>query len=471
MSRKKKNRSKKRSKRNHRGGVSRAPAAAMRHVRVTHPKLGTGRNQGDMRVRHTEYSEPIIAGSGTTTYYALELRPFQDTEQTTFKWLRTVSQAFSKYKWHRVHLRWMPAVATTEGGQIAYSLLYEKADINKVNSFQSIAATFEASVAPVWDPWAPVTKLDTSRLALPFYAITPDQSHSSSQVDEIPAILRAAVVIPNANQGLMLGRFEITYDIELVEPIAPTPSTAPAPKHTYKARTQATGPGSGSPTEFREGAIGLDADFVEDQTVDFLKKKVYNVDGSYEVPIFEALKDGRYMFDVVRQWAPDYAGGLTHHFSPIADLFTVNSPDQLESDIHYLSAQQYAYDGGSSSYTPNAIAYVQQLGDLGNVVWRMTVEATMQAGDSIYLHIDNDGAPSNNGTGYTWVTCHEVVGEDPIDYLPPSNATNLVKTYSNSKLSVTLPNIDKCSSKRLLEGRSQGVRTSTPVANNWYGKP
>lgn len=151
-------------------------------------------------------------------------------------WLSSVARSFSKFRWVKLRVFYLPAVGTATSGRLATSLVYDANDLAP-SSMTQVIAGFRATFGPVWagqsgfDSTNPFSNhsdmvhldLDCSKLSKRYYPYTTFENYAAmSSTDKTvyaPAELLTAlegVVVGNS----VVGSFYISYEIELVEPVA-----------------------------------------------------------------------------------------------------------------------------------------------------------------------------------------------------------------------------------------------------------
>nr|QUE49159.1 MAG: putative coat protein [Hubei sclerotinia RNA virus 1-WX] len=189
-------------------------------------------NGGGMMVCNTE-SGPDVASSSTSLGFNTATVPLIPTN---FTWLRGVALSFSKYRWNRLRLFYLPAVGSSTAGRVASSLIYDGADLTPAN-LAAIIAGNRSTFGPVWagqsgfdssNPFANHSDmihldLDCSKLDKKYYPTTTLSNYnglsSSDKNIYCPAslLVGADAIVATA---AVVGSFYITYEIEFVEPVA-----------------------------------------------------------------------------------------------------------------------------------------------------------------------------------------------------------------------------------------------------------
>lgn len=213
-----------------------APAASAGILRNRAPMV---RSNGASTI--TEHCEPIQdVGTGSALALArVDLTP------STFPWLNTMAQNFSKFKWHYLQLFYIPSCPTTTPGSVAVGLTYDDLDssVGPGITFNQIAVLNRSVVAPVWagasgsaylhrpgfavPPDAVCVEVDTDKLDKPYYKYA-TQAQLSNLIQNAQGLAASSIYIPcsynlaitqGAAAGTLVGRVFAKYRIELIEPV------------------------------------------------------------------------------------------------------------------------------------------------------------------------------------------------------------------------------------------------------------
>lgn len=189
-------------------------------------------NGGGMMVCNTESFGDVVS-SATANQFNTATLPLIPVSPT---WLRSIALSFSKFRWNRVRLFYLPAVGSSTAGRTAASLIYDGGDLSPAN-LAAIIAGNRATFGPVWagqsgfDSSNPFSNhsdmihldLDCSKLAKRYYPITTLTNYnglsSSDKNIYCPASLLSGVD-GVATTTTTVGSYYITYEVELLEPVA-----------------------------------------------------------------------------------------------------------------------------------------------------------------------------------------------------------------------------------------------------------
>lgn len=229
-------RPRKRVKRDERTSITTTVPAAtgMIITRNRFPRINTLRS-GSIVVTNTERLLSILtvaaAGAGTRS----------DLTPSNLTWLNGVAVNYSKWRWLKLHLVYVPACPTATLGSLAFAYSYDTNDAIAGITMEMVQATYKSVTTPVWggfsgsgimnsDTWthppgSVVMELDTKRLDKPWYKYaTATQLVAMSAVEQdayIPASLfRFAEGGPAV--VALAGYIMAKYEIELIEPVSAT---------------------------------------------------------------------------------------------------------------------------------------------------------------------------------------------------------------------------------------------------------
>lgn len=151
-----------------------------------------------------------------------------------FGWLSALALSYSKYRWRRLRIFYVPSVSTNVNGRIAFSLKYDTAD-NVPTTMGQVIASNRAIFGPLY---AGTGSLDSSK---PFGATglmhtdvdctnfdkTWYQVGNASSVGALSGVDRNMYIpvsilvgVDGAPASQTVGFFYAAYEVELIEPIA-----------------------------------------------------------------------------------------------------------------------------------------------------------------------------------------------------------------------------------------------------------
>lgn len=185
---------------------------------------------GGMIVSNTEELSSVVT-SATALAYSVKTAPLIPGNML---WLGGVSRSFSKFRWIKLRLFYLPVVGTTTAGRIAMSLLYDGTDLAPA-SMSAIIAGNRATFGPLWagqsgfdstNPFANHSDmihldLDCSKLSKRYYPFTTGESYNALDLPDRTIYSPADVVVgtEGAATSQTVGSLYVSYEIELLEPV------------------------------------------------------------------------------------------------------------------------------------------------------------------------------------------------------------------------------------------------------------
>lgn len=154
-------------------------------------------------------------------------------------WLTALGDLFSKYRWLRCSLVWVPQCPTSTSGLITAAIVYDWNDAAPSSSVQLSQCYKSISFPPYAGfegtnalhsasnnvPGAVTLELDTNRVEKPWYS-TINNAAFAPLAANIKNIYSPAVVQVTVEGGpaaaTVAGNFYIKYEIEFIEPVNPT---------------------------------------------------------------------------------------------------------------------------------------------------------------------------------------------------------------------------------------------------------
>lgn len=155
-------------------------------------------------------------------------------------WVSGVSINYSKWRWRRLRLIYIPTSSTATSGQIVLALGFDQTDTTP-GGVAATQAAFRSETTPPWGgvggigalnddsftakpPQSVILDLDTSRLTLPWYPYTNSTNFLALSPSDRNSFSPAYVDI--AQLGLTttgaVGSIFAKYEVELIEPISAT---------------------------------------------------------------------------------------------------------------------------------------------------------------------------------------------------------------------------------------------------------
>lgn len=194
------------------GGITRNPVPIM------------SSNARGLVVTHSENISTLpLTAAGVLNYFTLAIIP------SLFPYLNGVASNFGKYKWTKLHIRYVPACPATTEGESAFGLYFDRQD--------AVAATFTQVTsmhkAVSFPPWGGFTGAGTSPVSITVDCNEFDKNRYSYMTIANFTALSASdennycpVSLATATQGSTAGapvggRIWVDYSIQLTDPIVP----------------------------------------------------------------------------------------------------------------------------------------------------------------------------------------------------------------------------------------------------------
>jgi len=178
-------------------------------------------------IQNTESFFDVTTGvAGAFTPVRVAIWPAQTV------WLNGIYLSFSKFRWKKVRLIYVPTCATSAAGAVSMGFTYDNQDTNPT-TMNRIQALYNSVTAPSWGgaegaglltgttfPSIPGTAvamdLDVSRMSQPWYP-TGVAAAGIDLNQQVPAFLQFGSAGGPASTGI--GTIFIKYEIEFIEPI------------------------------------------------------------------------------------------------------------------------------------------------------------------------------------------------------------------------------------------------------------
>lgn len=158
-------------------------------------------------------------------------------------WLLNISDIFSKYRWKKMQVIWVPSCPTTTPGTIVAALSYDRMDALPT-SFDQLTQNYHAVTFPPYagyegasslssDGWnvpsgAVIVKLDPDRLDKKWYPTINFAAFSALGNNIANAYCPASLFVASVGgpaTATQAGNFFFKYEIEFIEPINPSINT------------------------------------------------------------------------------------------------------------------------------------------------------------------------------------------------------------------------------------------------------
>lgn len=164
-------------------------------------------------MRHELAATVKVAAAAIEAHGSFSINP------TSFPYLKMLSLAFERSKWHSVKIVWRPAVSVTTAGMISYGINWDFAEA--ATTRERISAYTPSAAHALWVDGV------NKPLVLPQGKLQSRAWYnhlSKTSIDAGPAELVYAVTAPKNAAEVIVGEFWITYKITL-QGTAPGPAT------------------------------------------------------------------------------------------------------------------------------------------------------------------------------------------------------------------------------------------------------
>jgi len=127
-----------------------APVAKGRRQTMKPPQMQSLRN-GDCVVKHREYIQDIVAGSGTPSVFAASAFAVNPGQVATFPWLSQVAKNFESYLFRKLRFCYETEAPSSLGGSAVVTIDYDAMDAAPLTKQQAMA--YRGAVrSPPWEP-------------------------------------------------------------------------------------------------------------------------------------------------------------------------------------------------------------------------------------------------------------------------------------------------------------------------------
>lgn len=182
---------------------------------------------GSLVVTNTESFQTVALPTSGATVVTKSIVP------SACSWLAGVASSYSKYRWRKLRIFYIPAVSTATNGRLAMGLSYDPLD-TAPTTVDQIVSMNRATFGPVWagqsgfdssNPFANRMDLvhldlDVSKASKPWYNYATTSTLAGlSPVDRgiyLPAILNLGA--DSGTAAMTTGSLYISYEVELTEP-------------------------------------------------------------------------------------------------------------------------------------------------------------------------------------------------------------------------------------------------------------
>jgi hypothetical protein len=183
-------------------------------------------------VQNTE----VLASLNTSAAFTLSTHPLIVGNPT---WLRGVAGNFSRFRWRRLRVIYIPACPTSTTGQIAMGLSYDAGDA-AATGIDQIQAMFHSVSGPFWAgfegtgllggaqrpigslPGAMALEVDCERISQTYWRFITLTGYNSLGSSDKDVFLPAQLFVGRSGGpaiDVLAGNLYLQYEVELVEPI------------------------------------------------------------------------------------------------------------------------------------------------------------------------------------------------------------------------------------------------------------
>lgn len=194
------------------------------------PRMTT--NGDSVIVQNTE----VLRAFNTSAAFALTTHPLIASNPT---WLRGVALNFSRYRWRRLRLIYVPACPTSTTGQIAMGLSYDASD-PAASGIDQIQAMYHSVSGPFWAgfegtgllggaqrsvaslPGAMAIEVDCDRIGQTYWRVLPITGYDSLGGSDKDVFLPVQLFVGRTGGpaiDVTAGNLFVQYEVELIEPI------------------------------------------------------------------------------------------------------------------------------------------------------------------------------------------------------------------------------------------------------------
>jgi hypothetical protein len=210
----------------------RAPASAGSITRNEGPRIYS-------RGRSTflQHTESFVSATQTNAFAFTRL----DLVPASMPWLNGVAINFSKYRWHKLQLIYIPTCPTTNPGTVAFGLTFDDLDSLAGLNMGHVQQLFHSVACPTWagfegatmlhsegyapKPGAVYSTVDCDRFDQPWYKYATQLQIAALTAAETGRYVPASLIIGTdggaAAPLIQVGRIYAKYLVELIEPIPP----------------------------------------------------------------------------------------------------------------------------------------------------------------------------------------------------------------------------------------------------------
>lgn len=180
-------------------------------------------------IRNTELVFTItLSAIGPATYSVFPVSPF------AFPWLGFVAQNYSKFKFRKFHVTYVPAVGTTTAGNHAMAFGYDMADVYPLNTggfgLNNNTSLNDQDRIVTFRPSALTAVWEEANLEFPVERFQENRFLDATDWNVLSTTVSSALqrnwgsdgylaTVTNGPLSTSLGKISVDYEIELINPI------------------------------------------------------------------------------------------------------------------------------------------------------------------------------------------------------------------------------------------------------------
>lgn len=215
------------------GKLQKAPAAISRTMVTTAPTFT--RKSNAIVIKHSEFFEPVGTPVGTAGTFYVDTFAINPGNTSVFPWLSTQAFGWERYRFRKLHFRYVPRVGTSQAGSLILSPDYDSDDSPPLNEL--IASSYMDATSCV--PWQETvmrcnTEAMLGGMKSKYVRIGALKKNNDIKMYDACNLF---VCRDSANStAVTWGKLWVDYEIELI-----TPHTIPPPSTSTYAGITLTG--------------------------------------------------------------------------------------------------------------------------------------------------------------------------------------------------------------------------------------
>lgn len=181
-------------------GTTSAPQIVGKRRRSKKKRPASAPGEGDIRIKRNELVREI------KTSAAGEYKDQFDLNPTSFTFLKNLYGSFERYRWHKIHVYYKPAVGTTTDGLVSYGFDYT---LSKTGlSRPQISALTPNTSHAVWAD-------STARPLVVSNAMLMSRAWYVDGGDSVDKSTARCCIAANSSPSKVLGEIWVSYDIQM----------------------------------------------------------------------------------------------------------------------------------------------------------------------------------------------------------------------------------------------------------------